>query len=414
MKQELGQSRKSLSDQKASSAILQKQLDAAERKVKDMKKAMATDQMEIKTLKSQLQSADQTRVKAHSQSQETDQLKKIIRQLETKQRAENQALTAKLEENAKKHASKIKERDVSHVKLQGQIQVAEQQLKALQRELESKTGNNQELVVDLERAEEELGNLRYWIPRITEAYSELAKKSVPLVKYNQLEHAYLTTRFRLFRSERRLADRETVIEQLADLCKELSEEKLTLKRLIEDWETEQKTTLSLSPTSDDMHNMASMIDMANIRAENLQEENHLQRVEMDVLIHLRDLYREHSKNLLSAYITSDIETSKLSTLQDHFIAQITRVTQDMAEMNIERDRISEELSLTSKRLMENEARYTSLSAQLTKQQGELTTLETTSKKYLQNAQHLTQALYHSETNEGHLEREITRYVVEND
>ncbi|GJJ06458.1 hypothetical protein Clacol_000650 [Clathrus columnatus] len=401
MKGDLGQCRKALADQTKAFVALQKQLNTTEGKVKDLKKAAITDQVEIKSLRSRVQNSDENRTK--------EQLKCTMRQLEAKHKSEVCDLNSRFQTEFKKHDSQIKQRDASEEKLQNQLRTAEQELESVHQKLSLTVEKNQKIELDLESAREELSGLRDLISRITQAYSVLANSSVSCDKYGRIENMYLSTRFRLFRLERRLADREIIIEQLTDFCKQLSEEKRAIKKFLDDMDSDGKgANLDLSGISDELRDMAFVVDTVTLHMTHLQEENHLKQAECDVLMHMRRLYEEHSNDLLTAYTVSDIETAKLSALQSCMVSYSSHMMEEMCRVNAEKDCMVEELSMKATQITESETKQAALDARLTNQREELRALEAASKKHLQRSQQLAQALYHSQKKEQHLGDEIAR------
>lgn len=392
------------------SVELQKQLDAAERKIKDMMKIANHDKTEIRSLRSKLEIADQEKTKYRSQYQEIDQLKKTIRQMEAKHKIDLHNLTTKFENEIKKSSIQTKQQDASREAAQSQLRATEEQLETSQRKLESATRNEEKLRSDLQLTHEELSNVRHLVLRITEAYSDLVKRSVPLSKHDQLKDTYLAAQFRLFRLERRLADRDTVIEHISDLCRQLAEEKVAMKTLVEDLESEG-SSFNTYGDLDELRAMALTIDITDIETAGLREKIRLKQAEIDVLIPLRELYQAHGDNILNSYIISDIEVSKLSELQHHLLIQQSRLMQDLAGVSADKGRILEELSLTMNQVTESQTKCAALSSRVTEQQAQVTSLETTLKRNTQNIQRLTQLLSQSQKNESHLEGEIARWVT---
>jgi chromosome segregation ATPase len=217
---------------------LKKQVDAQDARVQDLKKTALADQIEIKDLRAKLRVAEAERVGAQKKFEEAMRTKHIVNsanvarrdelqeherrivELETaidveKRRREDvetqlrDAITAKAEEEARRSSESAEARTELE---QAQAEIAQARVK-LDADLRHSGAQREELVVQLKAVRDMLG-------QTATHYGKLVSETVSKTAYDELWRERNSIQFHTFRLERKLANTEAQVAELASLMRQ--------------------------------------------------------------------------------------------------------------------------------------------------------------------------------------------------
>jgi chromosome segregation ATPase len=227
--------------QRKSNAIL-------EARIEELRKITTSDQSELKDLRHKLRVLELEREKALSKQPEINELKKSLATIEAKQKEELKdrdrriaELDKHLQTEKKKHESfEIRAQDAKRglVEEAQSNRVAIQQLEALVQEaqeecrvakdrshqIEQNACSREEALV------ERLEQHRTLLSTVAEQYGALASQSVSLATHDRLKQDHVLLQFRQLRLERKLANAEGQVVELAHLIRHLNEKNTYLQQ----------------------------------------------------------------------------------------------------------------------------------------------------------------------------------------
>lgn len=233
-----------------------KQNDTYEMRVQELKKASAAEQTELKELRTKLRMCEHERNQLAKRDTEHGDTKKALSSTEAKRREEIKERDRKVVELEKALVAEKKKREMlesclddlrkkadeeavklraNSTSLQQQLDVAQkdgeearQAVEAAQDEAESR---EEELLDQLEQCKIALG-------RVAEEYARLASTTVTAKAHAALREEHLALQLRSLRLERKLANSEGQVTELAHLIRQTNEENELLLEQLRDVEEE--------------------------------------------------------------------------------------------------------------------------------------------------------------------------------
>lgn len=217
---------------------LKKQVDAQDTKVQDLRRSALTDQTEIKDLRAKLRVVEAERVGFQTKYNEAvrtkqtfdsanaarrDELKerdKRIVELERalgleKQRREN--IESQLRDTASAKAEEERKRSGESAKARTQLEQVEVEAAQVRAERDAdrrhSEAQREELVAQLEA-------LRDLLLQAATHYGKLVSETVSKTAHDKLRHEYHSLQFHTFRLERKLANTEAQVAELASLIRQ--------------------------------------------------------------------------------------------------------------------------------------------------------------------------------------------------
>ncbi|KAF8585958.1 hypothetical protein K439DRAFT_1010258 [Ramaria rubella] len=387
--------------------------------MKDLKKVIIADQAEIKELRLKVQNANQAKHQAVSRQEEIEQLRKALHDLETKHKVELQG-----------RDSKLLQQEKALVRESEQMVAIEQQFSDLMSntDIEAKKARDrnhclQEEVDALRRAVEDaqraatkagqyLPTVQANMTRVVAEYGHLAASSIPLDKYRQTELLCTSLRLRIIRLERRLADRDALVEQLTDYCRQASEEKSMLAGLLQEIENDHHALLNnrrldTLEQTEDTSIISSLFDA----------QSHVTRHNHDILQTnllaaeaMHSVYRTQFDDLLIAYAVAQRESIDYSNKVKQLMDGHDRLQTDFEALRSDYSAAQSELSSKSVQIAEVLAREQILTGRLATQQHDIARLEDALKKESETSGRLAQASHQSKKNEERLRYEVEELV----
>ena len=229
---------------------LKKQHDTYELRVQELKKTSAAEQTEIKELRTKLRMCEHERNQLAKRDVEHGDTKKALSSVEAKRREDVKERERKVAELEKALVAEKKKREMLEsclddirkkadeevVKLRADSASLQQQLDATQQDGEEARravevardeaeDREEELLIQLEQCRTALG-------RVAEEYARLASTTVAAKAHTNLKEEHLVLQTRSLRLERKLANSESQVTELAYLIRQKEEEnKLLLEQL---------------------------------------------------------------------------------------------------------------------------------------------------------------------------------------
>ena len=238
---ELSTVRKNSADQSTRIDKLKKQADAQDSKIQDLKKAALTDQTEIKDLRVKLRSTEAECARLKTKSEEVVRTKQTLdstnaaRLDELKERERRIAELEKAVSMEKKRREGVESqlRDAvsakvaeetrwssESVKVRSQLEHARAELAQVRAELDS---NRMSGETEKEDLLVQLGCLRDMLGQAATHYGKLVSETVSKVAYDRLRREQNSLQFYSFRLERKLANSEAQVAELAGLIRQSQE-----------------------------------------------------------------------------------------------------------------------------------------------------------------------------------------------
>ena len=229
---------------------LQKQNDAYEVRVQALKKTSAAEQTELEEIRIKLRACERERDQLAKREAENGDTKKTLSSVEAKRREEVKERDRKVVELEKTLVAERKKRemlesclddvrkkaDEEAVKLRADATRLQQQLDVVQKDGEEARRAAEAVRDEAENREEELlvqlEQCRIALGRVAEEYARLASTTVTAKAHATLKEEHLALQSRSLRLERKLANSEGQVTELAHLIRLANEEtKLLFEQL---------------------------------------------------------------------------------------------------------------------------------------------------------------------------------------
>lgn len=419
LKGELDASRKALSEQTELGLQLRRQQEASELRIKDLKRAIIADQGEIKELRMKVQNTAQAKMELVSRQGEVDKLRKSLQSLETKHKAEIQNQHSKLIRQEQSLSSESRQREaleelVRNLKSEAaqEAQKAKDHIHSLQQELDGLTRSYAEAQTSSSEERQHLVDVQTTLVRVADAYGHLAASSVSLDIHRQSELQCASLRLRNIRLERRLADRDALVEQLTDYCRQASEENKSLVKDLRELADDQRTQMSWhypddATLSEDISLICSLFDDCRSAR---QQHDSIARASLQFAEVMGRFYDAHSNDLLVAYAMVCRENTGQMLIAEHLINQCTVLHAEGDALRLNNGAAEVELSRKSIQIAEAVAREQVLNEQLQAHRRDMGKLEDTLKRERQTCERLVRSSHQSKENEERLRLEVDESV----
>ncbi|KAH7910581.1 hypothetical protein BJ138DRAFT_1180154 [Hygrophoropsis aurantiaca] len=255
-KLELARSQKTNTDQSERLDKIKKQNDAYETRLQDYKKSSASDQTELKELRAKVRRLEHENGQISGKQTEASDIKKALHSLEAKRKDDIRDRDRKIMELEKGIAAERKKREVAEGCLQEakgkadrETQQAHDNTKNLQYQLDSTKREIDEArqtfnswKTEAESREEELvqqlEQCKRNMVRVAESYGRLATSTVTASQHALLKSEHVALRMRAMRLERKLANSEAQVTELANLVRYTKEDNIFLRQRNQDAENE--------------------------------------------------------------------------------------------------------------------------------------------------------------------------------
>jgi len=420
LKAELDSRRKAQAEDTDRLANLRKQSELSESKVKELKRVILADQAEIKDLRSKLQSADQTKSQAASRQEEVERQKRTIQQLESKHKQELANRDMKIAQQEKALAADTRRKDAVDnrigdikSKAEAQLKDAKDRIAKLQEDIKVLLRTKQEAEQLTSQQQDQLSNVRHTLSRCVEAYGHLASNCTSSELYRQSQLTCVSLELRNLRLDRRLADREAVIEQLTGYCRQTSEENALLRSLLQDADEDIKDLrqarepVEAHEPEDDMSLILDVMHTwHNLTEDRISVANLVNRLGHD----LQTLHREQIHHLLGSYHVAVKESIMYHSMANYLSGRVSEVLEEANNFRDGKMVAETELAKKIVETAESNAREEVLKQRLAVQEKEIGEVLRSLKKEKEQSANLYQSWYKSRKNEEHFQMEIERSV----
>ena len=322
LRQELGRAQKTNVDHTDRYGKLKKQSDVLESKVQELKKIQDSNQAELKDLRTKLRSTEHERAQFASKQDDAEEAKKALQTLDSKRRDELRERDKKITDLEKTLAIEKKKRELLEarysdvkVKVDEETQNAKDRAGELEKELQnannevSRTATSYSaLQRKAEDTERELLNRleqhRQLISRVAQEYGCLAASSVPKAEHDRVTLDLASSQLRVYRLDRKLANTEGQVLDLAQLIRQHREENhLLLEHLKQAKDTITAYSVTLRGVLkerplDASQDVALLREFASVRQEAVEFDLAKERIVASDAMTWSNLYRHRSDTLL--------------------------------------------------------------------------------------------------------------------
>ncbi|KAG6372296.1 hypothetical protein JVT61DRAFT_7736 [Boletus reticuloceps] len=375
-KSELARLTKTHTEQAEKLDKLKKQNDTYELRVQELKKTSVAEQTEIKELRTKLRMCEHERNQLAKREAENGETKKTFSSAEAKRREEVKERDRKVAELEKTLVAEKKKREMLESclddvkkkaeeeakKLRADSTILQRKLGAAQKDGEEAQRTAEEAQDDAENREEELliqlEQCRIALSRVAEEYARLASTTVTAKAHASLKEEHLALQSRSLRLERKLANSEAQVTELAHLIRQTSEEN---KLLFEQLRNAEEETISYFRLLQE-----NRLDQTNSRDDDIPDlENKLATLCLDIvqdhapaaLLEYHDAAHNFYHDLTNdmrmrvdvwrTRFTENEEVASHVTLREASNVELQRLQTELAEAN--RNLVSEQVSLAELR-----------------------------------------------------------------
>ncbi|KAI0085196.1 hypothetical protein BDY19DRAFT_460717 [Irpex rosettiformis] len=254
LKQELARTQRINSETNDQLEKLKRQNDAQDARIQELKKSNLSDQLEIKDLRVKLRMMEHEKAQLSSKQGEVSETKKALYTLETKRREElreRDRRIAELEKSLTAERDKRESAETKMVKTRGEIsselQEARLESRTLRNELREAKSETEKveaalvvLKTESEDTEEELleqlDNYKALLSRVAQEYGRLASTTVSKATHERVKHESLAVHLRVNKLERKLANTECQVTELAHFVRHTQEQNTLLFAQLRDGE----------------------------------------------------------------------------------------------------------------------------------------------------------------------------------
>ncbi|KAI0355587.1 hypothetical protein OH77DRAFT_1479263 [Trametes cingulata] len=242
LKQELNRAQRTALEQTERADKLKKQNDALDARVQELKKASATEQAELRELRVKLRTSEHERTQLASKHNDAGEARKALQAAEARRKDELRERDRKIAELEKSLAAERKKREAAEARWQevkGKTDDRVQEARAAAQDLEAKLQDSQKeaeaarqalqaLQARAEDTEEELleqlEQHRTTLSRVAAEYGRLASTTIALSVHQAVKQEATALQLRANRLERKLANSEGQVVELANLIRQVKDE----------------------------------------------------------------------------------------------------------------------------------------------------------------------------------------------
>ncbi|GJE94441.1 hypothetical protein PsYK624_106110 [Phanerochaete sordida] len=448
LKQELSAAQRATSDQAEQIAKLKKQNDTYDARLKELRQVNLTDQSEIRELRTKLRASEHERAQLASKQGSASDAKKALQALELRRRTENQEKDKRIAELEKALASERTRTEALQSNLSEAIGSSDAQLEAaraaqlaLETELEqarasassasstlaalrTRTSDSEDALV------QQLEAHRTLLARVAQEYGLLAAASVPRAVHEQTRREAAGLQLRVWRLERKFANAEGQVHELAALVRATMERDAFLEERLRDAEEElgyysgELAALRMEQDADTDGDGEGAARLSAAIARELHAEEVELRIALDddhaVWSHLDALRTQHLHTHASALLTHldsvrhDAETQRTQAKAAE--AQQAALVRELSAARAEHDKARAELANAAQAAVRAKAKEAELvrdrDREKEKAKAERAGLEREARRERDARERLAAALQQSQAAEAALTGEIDQLSPE--
>ncbi|KAF7975896.1 hypothetical protein HWV62_8315 [Athelia sp. TMB] len=376
LKAELNRSRQTVTEQADRLEKLKKTNDTLDTRLQDLKKSSATDQAEIKDLRVKLRMSEHERTQLAAKQGEVGETKKALQAAETRRKEEAREKDKKLAELEKALAGEKKKREAADAKLKEAKTKADEELKeareaakGLQAQIDGAQNDARAAQSSLaalggEAAHKEttllahLEQCRATLSRVAEEYGRLAAGTVSAAEHSQLKHEHTGLQMRTWRLERKLANSEGQVVELASLIRQTKEKSVFLAAQLQDAQdavtfysrTLKEVSRDAQPAV--LGDTALEGDVAALSADILAHRHRIRESGADEAVAIVDFYRLGCAQIMAFHSEADIALTEHQQFAQQQAAQLSAATAARDELASQLDAARAE-HLAAQKLLAN-------------------------------------------------------------
>lgn len=333
---------------------LKKQNEALESRVQELKKICDKEKSDNKELRSKLRVSEYERTQLSSKEGEVGELKKALHALDAKRRDELRDRDRRVAEVEKILSGEKKKRDAlasrlaeANGKREGEVHAARdvaQTLEAALRDAKAEAERVKKSLAGLQARsasieEALLGQLeqhRDMLSRVADEYGRLASSTVSRHEHSQVKFELAANQLRVLRLERKLANAEAQVIEVANLVRYTKDENKFFARIL--FETEREAALYATEVKDLSSMVSSLLqvdrdldDVHRAVGEDIQaSEQTTHRIETGLASKFAEFHKLRSRQLLlhssAALKQLDEKDSKISAAESQLAKLLAEVT----------------------------------------------------------------------------------------
>ncbi|KAI6033129.1 hypothetical protein F5J12DRAFT_798878 [Pisolithus orientalis] len=367
---------------------LKKQNEAYNLRIQELNKVSAAGQAELKEIRIKLRMSEHERAQLAGKQSDVGEMRKALQTMESKRKEDTRERDKKIAELERAVAAERKKREMLESCLQDIKDKADEEViklrgdaKRLQSQLEATRKESQQAISDThtkaasreEDLMDQLEQCKVALSRVAEQYGHLASTTVLAKDHEALKMENVELKMMTLRLERKLANTEGQVTELAHLIRQTQEQNTCLRQQLEETEDEAsfyadalRDYMQYSSHQDSTHTL--LTTLAGVHADML--ENKLN----GLVINLRDcktandLHSMRNEDLERAL---DGERAKSKTLSE----EVGRHLADRVAADTCLQRLRAELAEANQALAKEQVSRASAHQQVDKLQGRVTQLE---------------------------------------
>ncbi|KIM45040.1 hypothetical protein M413DRAFT_24307 [Hebeloma cylindrosporum] len=406
-------------------------------RIQELKKISTSDQSEMKDLRHKLRVLELEREKNSAKQPEINELKKTLATVEAKRKEELKERDRRISElekhlqiEKKKHEAlesraqdferglheEAQSKQMAIQQLEARVLEAEEESRVAKKmfhQIEHETSNREEELV------ERLEQYRTLLNTVAEQYGALASHSVSLAAHDRLQRDYVLLQLRQLRIERKLANSEGQVVELAHLIRHLKEQNTCLQHqlstTINDYYTLTHFDTSASPNSDDGFEDGFSLVLSDI----LQQQKELAITDTVTNSLTSTYYHLKSDELVFASSVLDKEVITLQGLADQrgsdlssALASHETIATRLESLHKEKSTCEDKLKIATTTANDLRASTAILEAQLSEAHEELANHDIVLKKEKDTIQRLTSTIQKNRVAEDVLRAEIDELTAD--
>lgn len=425
---------------------LKKQNEALESRVQELKKICDKEKSDNKELRSKLRVSEYERTQLSSKEGEVGELKKALHALDAKRRDELRDRDRRVAEVEKILSGEKKKRDAlasrlaeANGKREGEVHAARdvaQTLEAALRDAKAEAERVKKSLAGLQARsasieEALLGQLeqhRDMLSRVADEYGRLASSTVSRHEHSQVKFELAANQLRVLRLERKLANAEAQVIEVANLVRHTKDENKFFARIL--FETEREAALYATEVKelssmvssllqvdrdlDDVHR--DLDDVHRAVGEDIQaSEQTTHRIETGLASKFAEFHKLRSRQLLlhssAALKQLDEKDSKISAAE----SQLAKLLDELTRIREKETSTQHQLHEATTSLAEAQGQIFVLKSQLEETKAttkaEVEKMERVVTQEKEAVQRLVSTVTQSRRAEEALQEEVEQYVI---
>lgn len=418
---------------------LKKQNEALESRVQELKKICDKEKSDNKELRSKLRVSEYERTQLSSKEGEVGELKKALHALDAKRRDELRDRDRRVAEVEKILSGEKKKRDAlasrlaeANGKREGEVHAARdvaQTLEAALRDAKAEAERVKKSLAGLQARsasieEALLGQLeqhRDMLSRVADEYGRLASSTVSRHEHSQVKFELAANQLRVLRLERKLANAEAQVIEVANLVRHTKDENKFFARIL--FETEREAALYATEVKDLSSMVSSLLqvdrdldDVHRAVGEDIQaSEQTTHRIETGLASKFAEFHKLRSRQLLlhssAALKQLDEKDSKISAAE----SQLAKLLDELTRIREKETSTQHQLHEATTSLAEAQGQIFVLKSQLEETKAttkaEVEKMERVVTQEKEAVQRLVSTVTQSRRAEEALQEEVEQYVI---